>query len=305
MPALVTERWSDRRYQRGERAFRSFDVSGVANENEALVALGIGVNTSHPLDSRLRARMPDINMLGPSGVMYRAGVEYLIPDGGEFEQFPDNPLDEEPVIFPEPASTNEPFDRDADGLPILNSAGDPFESDPTRDVGELLLTITRNESSYDLAKALAFMNKTNDAQFTFPNVGTVEKGQALCKHIRVVEGYKPSASYVRVVYSFGLHEDGFRTRILDQGYNGWYLLAGLKSGKFHDNEGPRSRPVRLDGQGAPFLSGKFWVNGTELPVAYTTDLAARIASGLIEQTPDAFFWRYKKFKSISFNGLDL
>ena len=178
MAILATERWIDRRFQKGQSATRAFDVTGVASQLDAGNAVGIAARAPHPSDDRLKAEQPDVtNPGGPN--IYRVVVQYT--RNGASLNTTENPLDDPPRIRWSQGSCTEQVDVDAEGNALLNSALDPIDPPLTRDFGTLFLTVTRNESTYDVGRALAFQNKCNEDAFPIFGAGTVESGQ-----IRVV-----------------------------------------------------------------------------------------------------------------------
>lgn len=304
MPVEITERWSDSGYKRGESARRGFDITGATSFEDARTALAappwsITKDSEYVDDARLKADEPDIGPLGPRA--YRAAVNYIRRQPGDD---PNDPLDRRTRIRVQFAETSEIFDRDADNVPVLNSAQSPWETDETIDVAELWVTYIRNVSSYSVTNALEFMNRTNNATFNFPNVGTVTEGQALCKGIHVIDEFTNENSYVTTETRFKLRKDGWRTRKLDAGYEGWYSEAGVQRGNItiapHGTSDTPARAVLLDGTGRPLNINTFKVMG-KFPVSPTRQLPA----DYLETTADGVFLKFKKFLPISFAGLNL
>jgi hypothetical protein len=100
--------------------------------------------------------------------------------------------------------------------PVINSAGGNFDKPMMRDVGRLVLKMTRNEPYYPLAIAREFENKINDDVFLGWEAGTI-----LCKHIDATwatEQFEGEwIEYWRVTYEFVFDGDGWVEEFLDQG----------------------------------------------------------------------------------------
>lgn len=106
-------------------------------------------------------------------------------------------------------------DVDADGEAILNSAGQPFSEPQVIDDSRLVLTVTRNESSYNPVTAAAYKDAVNSDSFF-----GMEPAQAKCANIggtRQVDASK--GIYWEVTYEFHFNADKWNpTKILDAGY---------------------------------------------------------------------------------------
>jgi hypothetical protein len=306
MPAVATERWSDRRYARGKSATKAYDVVYAANEDEAVNANGVpGEGEKHPLDGRLFAEPPEASREGFNYYVVR--VTYTLDEGGEGgTQRPDNPLDELPRIQWDIGSTGEAFDRDVDGNPIVNSAGDAFDPPPSSDYVSVFFTISRNEQTYNAPQALVFQNKVNSTALSILGMFAVEPGQLRIISIKPTHDYDSSAEFVNVAYQFEARVDGHQLRILDQGQRGIYTNADdeISIGEIFDGDGNQvSSPVLLNGGGAP-LNPQFKVANTD-----TEGLSsASPPAGATLDPPDGDgpkFLIYKRYKAVDFRQLDI
>jgi hypothetical protein len=301
----VTKRWSESSFRRGESAEDVYWVD-AADESAATFATGVPQqNTSHLLDPRLLVQgSPSIKTL-VLGTLYEVRVFYVRLRGGENKK--DDPLDESPTLHWQIGSTSEPVDADAKKNPLVNSVGDRFpglsEEFPT-----LHLTYTRNEGAYDVQKALAYGDKVNSDSFSIRSINgdmLVDPGQALCRSI-TAEQYALDAQVVPISYNFEFRADGFKRRILDQGFNGIYDDNGTKRiDRFSNGAGKLvNEPVLLNG-GLPLKKGnvEFKVGeGNKTPVAGQLPKGAtaeRGADGI------SIFLKFDRKLTIDFAGLNL
>lgn len=332
MAAVVTENWSDYRWQRGVRGSRAFVITGVASETEARTALatyGVAFNGQFPTESRLRADEPDVGQLGPAG-QYRASVEYTRSDQGEKTAREDDPLDEPPKIMWEPGILSEPSDVDAYANPIVNTAYFPLEGGASAEVMYGVLTVTKVQSTFDVSMMFAFANKVNSDTVAIPLAGTVAPGQMLCRSIRPTHEYDQNATYVRVAYQFWVRQgnlqdtdglyDSWKHRLLNAGRMGRWNNGGTKTvgpfvsadaaGRGDGRYTDRPEPTLLTSAGVPF-DATAWVLGgagtdpltTKAPVAPATGMV--VATTLLESTTNAVFLKYYKHKSAAFAGLNI
>lgn len=77
----------------------------------------------------------------------------------------DNPLLDPPRIQYGTVRTREPYTVDVTGIPMANSAGQPFDPPPMRDVTRPTMTYTRNEPNYILGEFTPFYDGVNEGWF--------------------------------------------------------------------------------------------------------------------------------------------
>src|SRR5207244_1309749 len=71
-------------------------------------------------------------------------------------------------------------------LAVVNSAGEPFETNPQRERGDLFMVITRNEASHDAAADDTYSNTSNSDPVLID--GTLYGiGMLLCKPIKTAK----------------------------------------------------------------------------------------------------------------------
>jgi hypothetical protein len=314
--ALVTENWSDRFYARGLRARRGWIVTpeggDVSNEDEAWAAVGADAEpgAQFPQDSRLRILEQPAVTRERGALTFHVVAEYRPGDTTPVSG--DEKLTRKPRFLWRSGNVTEPVDIDADDVPILNSAGQPFGNELYRTFGTRFLTITRWFTDYDVQMAVEYENAANSDTVTLPKTGglTVDPGQMLCHTIEPTHEYDEDTDLVQVAFSFELRRgnvqdadgrwDGFKFRVADRGYGGWYDDSGLKPGNFINAQGERvSEPVLLDGTGKPIDAG-FKVEGNKTPASYQT-----LADYLVEDTGTAVFLKYYKTRFLPFSALGI
>lgn len=262
--ATATERWSDRRLTKsadGWTAARAWDVIAATSETDAIAASGIpAINASHPLNGYMKVRALPVERIGFNMYVVRAEYGYP-PDGTEWPGpgTESDPLDEPISIQWEAEEVIEPIDRDVNGAPITNSAGDAFAEPVQRSFTLVRFSIYRNEPFFDAAEALLWANTTNSDNWTVPGVGMLLAGQAKCRFVTPTDSYRVDANYVKVRYAFEARKERFTTRLLDQGFRAWYKDSTdndtRKPGEIFDAAGNRvTSPVRLNGNGTLLAS---------------------------------------------------
>jgi hypothetical protein len=320
MTANYTEDWSKQKLTKaaaGWTADREFQVVGATSELTALSATALyggaampTINSEHSASSLLKCDSVAAEQTGFKFWIVKA--HYSIPKDGQDHGGPgsqDDPLAVPPRIKWEFGSVSEPIDRDIDGNPIVNSAGDPFQQQPTRDFTTTFLHYTRNEPFFNVQTALLYRNKVNSAAMVIAGAGSITAGQMKCCDISPSTDYTADAAFVPVTYKFELRADGFKTRILDQGMRAWYTNPTTSQPALEHiatiKKQPVSQPIRLDGTGEPIETDMQRVgDGVNVyaTIPRTTPAGAEleIASG-----GEAVFLKYAVYGSIDFAGLNL
>lgn len=280
-----------------------------------------------PLDTRYR--LHSLSAPAFKGPRYAVvtGVYKVGPFGGREEE-------EDPFARPtqyrwRPVTQSEQVDIDADGNPILNSAGDPFSNPLQGFLNTYILEATRNEPAFNAPMAVQYQNTVNADAFTLAG-NTIQPGEALCTGIFPQSSYTLSQEYVEVTYQFEIRErltlnGGARVtahvfRVLDQGRQAF--IHGLKKVAIYNTNGDGAEPslvsndVPLD-RGAPIgepgdggknftsvesefdpANGKGWQINTQVTVPPLLAINKDPASGVT-------FLYYRKHKEFNFGGLSL
>jgi len=325
MAGVVYERWSDREWLPGQSAQRAWNVDRVDSESEAIALLAdeVDENATFPQDSRLYAGVPRVTMEGPRAYKVVCPYSATQQSGGPNT----DPIDRNPRFRWSRGETVDPSDVDAYDNPIFNAAGDPVTPSPGLPGYYRILTVTRYESTYDLALAEAYEGTWNTDSVYIPKTpGPVAPGRILCVSYEPTTDYDLKASYVQVQYVFwlrrGVRQDNFtatdkvwdawKFRLLNAGLNGWYQFSAgppavykktrLTRANSDGRYEPVTDPVPLDASGKPVPSDVKVGNAGSAPVANPTLLDSKlIETGSLSTT----FLKYYKYKGAAFRGLNL
>lgn len=256
-----------RRTLRGWEAQRTFIVTGVSTQQDALVAAdqtGTGlsipqINDSHPQSAALRVFSVSASG-GPAA--WTVVASYSTPErGGQWTTTPEDPLAKVPVVMISTAYEQEEVDLTPEGWAIVNSALDPLRPAPTRPVRYKMIQVRRNEPFYDTAKAAAFEGTVNEDLVVF---GTYRfpPGTLRLVSYELAEPTQIDAPFVPVVYQFeARHPDrlgvsAFDLRIRNVGNTGWYSRDGTPTkGRLITADGVPLSDVDLDERGIPLDEG--------------------------------------------------
>lgn len=205
------------------------------------VVYGQSYLTDGESDSGLKARNFTVtNELQDDGQReWTVTIVYSSPDSEDDEP---NPLNQPIQVSLGFANFSEPMEQTPEGEAVVNSAGMPFNEAVERDDPRPILTIKRNEATYNEQLAYAYRRAVNaDAWRGYP-AGTVKVASIQAERV-YNEQY---GAYYEVTYSFELNPTGFDAVVLDQGKyekQGAELVPIKVKGKQVDE------PVLLDGQG--------------------------------------------------------
>lgn len=305
MAADAREKWSVLSYN-GEEGERVWTVTGVNNAIEAQVAPGIpGLNQSYPGKPQLKSTLPRVTSAGFG--LYEVTVRYAVPPAGTWPETEQNPISRPVRIRWEIGNTIEPIDLALNennewDVPILNSAGDPYDPPITEEFGTLFLHVRKFVSDFDLQMAMAYRGAVNTDGFSILGRYNVDPGQSRCVLMTIPDEYDVNATWVDAQLTLEFRADGFLRRLVDHGYRGWYTVSSVtKSGKLKDAEGVETTvPLRLDGTGKPIESS--------ITVAGNTPVAAPEGFGLptgvtVEPQGNNRFLKYKTKATLPFAPL--
>jgi hypothetical protein len=185
---------------------------------------------------------------------FRVTVDYSTPEENEVEPEPEDPLSEPTRYRWSFNPATEPLFRDRSGTPkpIVNSAGEPFETFLEVDSSELMVEIVENVSSYSPVDAIGFIDKVNSNGFTIDGV-SIGAGEAKMSGHGAEKNWDAGGTpYYTVNYVIKFKANWKEVELEDRGYNE----------KDEDNAGklkeivkgkPPTKPDRpwpLDGDGA-------------------------------------------------------
>jgi hypothetical protein len=156
----------------------------------------------------------------------------------------EKPTDRVPQVSWSWVQFQRPIERDALRVPVVNSSGERFDPPPEIDDSRLMLTIVRYEDSFNPATALSYKDAVNaDKIFGF------RAGLVKLKPITAKRDFENGIFYYEVTYEFEIREEGWKLRLLDQGYSTLDPAGGrplLIRGKHGDG---LAAPVLLNGAG--------------------------------------------------------
>ncbi len=162
----------------------------------------------------------------------------------------DNPLNQPPDIRWGSLKYEIPLVKDLRDIPIVNSSNEPFDPPFTIEQTRRVLTIVRNEATYDPAVSLAYEDAVN--LYTFAGA------PPYCAKINTFTGQKfvtNGITFWQVTYEIEFRRESFALYALDQGFRGWVPSAsdpsGYVFGLFRDpiDQTPLSNPTLLNGRG--------------------------------------------------------
>lgn len=201
----------------------------AATDNPTIIqkAYSLGVPRKgdlYPGDSLLRCEAPvDVRPLGP--LLYQVTATYKTPTSTDETQTTDDPISRPASAEWSFVKSDVDIDTDASGKPLTNANGEPFDPPLTRAQNDPVLTITRNERSFNPALATSYM-----AQGGAVNKGGFygsKPGQARIENITASsERTENGRKYVRVTYEIHFREDGWKRRVLHKGFT---IRANLES----------------------------------------------------------------------------
>lgn len=300
--ALATENWSARTYTPGVSATQTFIVSGATTMLEAAGApLVPPAGATFSLDNRLRAGPPQIST-PDSPTTFVIVVSFDTPQGTSGGNNEPSNLASPPVYHPQITLSTEEVDSDVQGNPIIASSRESFSRNQKVRFPSIRYVYKRWESSFDGPRAITFTRSINSDNFFMPGFGTVAAGQAFCEGITVAAAFDRTAKAIQVQYAFELREDGFKTRIMDEGIRAWYTDGSTqKQGQLQDAKNNIiTTPVRLDGYGSPFDDNVYTIGGVTPSGLPTPPTGAEVII-----TRDAAFLQYSLYKARPFTGLTL
>lgn len=158
------------------------------------------------------------------------------------------PLDEPPKIDWSYEQRTEIIERDVFGQAILNSAKDPYQDPVEVDRVRPVLTIVRNEPSFDAALAYEYCNAINATPFFGCGPGCVKLSDTSSSWTALAS--LPDGGYWTTTYKFQFSLTGFDKIILDRGFRKIVSTTGKKENILIQGV-PVTEPVLLNGLGEP------------------------------------------------------
>ena len=146
------------------------------------------------------------------------------------------------------SANQEEVDQDINGMPIINSSGEYFETPISRTFNDLACQFTYRVVNYNPIFAASFMDKVNADMFLGFNPGIAKLVAFDGDESEAEDGYNWT-----VTIEIHFRPDGWARRILDQGYrenlgpaaDGFPIIVNITD----DDDNPIRSPQLLDGQG--------------------------------------------------------
>jgi len=215
----------------------------VTVENGWVIVTGISAGTAHPSDAGAIAKEISTSCDSDDGKTWTVTCSY-----GPWDESEKNPLLQPTDIQWSFNQYEKIVDSDILNDAIVNSAGDPFADPVTIDDSRLVLNVTRNEATFPVSVALAYVNSVNSDSWYGGN-----PRQWRCSNISATKQYDAEyGAYYQVSYSFDFRVETFDHVILDRGTR--ELDAGnLRA--IYISGSPVTDPVLLDGAGERLPEG--------------------------------------------------
>lgn len=198
----------------------------------------------HGQDTRARAIKKDAKRLSENDRLWLVTVHYST----RYKEYVENPL-----LRPAEYSWNGQIiqvaaNKDRDGNPVVNSAGDQFDPLPEKDDARGILIVTRNESQFNPSVAEAYYNSINQSTF----MGFAKWKMKVANISATGPHVENDVTYYKVSYEFHYKRDTWVCKLLDRGFQ---YLDGSSKRRFKDADGQDvGVPQLLDGQGEPLVS---------------------------------------------------
>ncbi len=259
--AKITENWQERIAERAvgpvKSATRVYDVEldGTdATNDEPFISLTANDGTlaipvygaAHSFHDDIFVRSIRSRCTGPK--LYQVTVAYGLPSSSDDQGGDDiNPLSKDPEASWSFAASNEQIDEDINNVALKNSADETFDPPLTKDFHDQVLRIAKNQAGYNKSEATAYKDAINASTWFDFAAETVK-----CIIYDGTLKYWNEVPYWEVVYEFQIRKDGWKRRVLDEGFREKTGVSGGKAtyANIKDANGePISEPVQLDGAG--------------------------------------------------------
>lgn len=163
-------------------------------------------------------------------------------------QWPESPLDQPPRVQWSSVQWTEPLLEDNQGNAVVNSAGDRYDPPLERDRSRMVLTVSRNEPSFDPSTAELYTDAVNTDSFY-----QYDPGQCKVAKIAGERLFDNTIGwYWQVDYEVHTHPEGWTKKTLDCGFN--QVVGGVKKAIQVDGKAAQDAQL-LDGGGLALAQG--------------------------------------------------
>ncbi len=214
--------------------------------------------------------------------------QYETIDRDRAETKVDNPLLEPIQRSWDTASEPRPFERDADGVLVVNLLGLPF--DPPIEVQKHfeIGVFVRNEQTFDNVVALSFIDHVNADQFF-----NFAAGQVLLTKIRPVERFNQAiGQYFNITYTFHAKLEGW--------------LHEEPNRSFYERKDPNDLPAFVNGiKRILDADGKPLAESSLLDAEGIHITSKELIQGAAGGGKDPFYLSFKRYPQTAFGPLNL
>lgn len=255
----------------------------VTVENAWVTATGIARGTAHPSDANAIAKEISTSCDSEDGKSWTVTCSY-----GGWDETELSPLDQPADIQYSFSQYEKIVDQDIFDDPVVNGVKEPFKDPITIDDSRLILQVTKNEATFPVATAQAYVNSVNSDTW---RGGTARQWR--CSNISAQRKFDEEYGvYYTVSYEFQFKVEKWDTVILHQ---------GLKQHK--RNSAGTAFETDDDGELIPV---KIYDSGTEIsePVLLQTVTLAGTEGAIRKPQSDPPEWlTFRLYPELPFSGV--
>lgn len=189
---------------------------------------------------------------------YEVTVEYS-SETDPADSFPENPLSMPNQYAYSGENVTEPYFRDVDGDPVVNSAGDDYAELPQRERNPRTITITRNVATFDDSVAQPYIERINSSSVSINGVSYNARKCRITNYDATGPHEQNGVEYWTETIVIKCRAEGWDDKLEDRGLN------ELDSGKV--------KPI-LDTKHEPVVS-PYPLNGAGVKKPNATDTPAQ------------------------------
>lgn len=213
-------------------------VRGYLASSKGIV-YGVTYAAGNDIDLTSRVKSITPSVASDDGRHWDVTVQYGIFDTDSTST---SPLDEPWQYEWSFSQYEEPVEVSVNGYYVVNSAGDPFSEPITREAARPILSVSRNEASFNSLLSIYYVGAINLDYFQGGAPGTVR-----CINIGASRQYQEDFGYYwNAKYEFEYRVEGWDKVILDAGYRHFY---GGQKVPITIKGRPVNDPALLNGQG--------------------------------------------------------
>lgn len=244
-------------------------ATGIPRRGEA--ATGWGIADPYALALEAKAKQDAVNKrvwrvtctfsnewdVGSGGV---GGKGANSADGGVSTNpnLPENPLDEPAVYEYESVDERVPLLEDKDSnAPVLNTAGDPFDSPVMEERAITQITYRKNMPLFNAMAWRSLVKTVNEDPIKIlPDDETFQSGTVWLKSYKAsIKQYRNGVEFFTITATFWYRADGWSTRVFNLGYR---QMVGTNKVQITDYNGnPVNSPRMLDALGRVLIDGEY------------------------------------------------